>query len=55
LRGERGGAVAGVVQRAELQRMLQMLRTEVAKAEWIGSSVEAAAARSAEDTQPFRH
>jgi hypothetical protein len=34
LRGLAGGGAAGVVRRAELHRILQMLRDEVAKARW---------------------
>lgn len=55
LRGERGGAVTGVVQRAELQRILQMLQTEVVKANWRGTPVEASAAHDAEKPLPSRH
>lgn len=34
LHGEAGGAAAGTVTRAELQRILQMLQGEVARAHW---------------------
>jgi len=52
LRGERGGAAAGVIARADLQRILQMLQTEVAKANWLGRSAESPAASVTETTGP---
>jgi hypothetical protein len=42
LRGLAGGAAAGVVRRVELQRMLQMLQDEVAKADWTNRPEQAA-------------
>lgn len=38
LRGENGGSAGGVVERAELQRILQMLQIEVGKAAWLAAS-----------------
>ena len=57
LRGETGGGAAGMVARAELQRILQMLQTEVAKADWFGTSAKSAAITTAEETgpKPARH
>jgi hypothetical protein len=57
LRGETGGGAAGVVARAELQRILQMLQTEVAKADWFGTSAKSAAITTTEETgpKPARH
>jgi hypothetical protein len=37
LHGKSGGGVAGVLARAELQRILQMLQAEIAKAGWLVS------------------
>jgi hypothetical protein len=57
LRGETGGGAAGMVARAELQRILQMLQTEVAKADWFGMSANSAAITTTEETgpKPVRH
>ena len=48
---------AGMVARAELQRILQMLQTEVAKADWFGTSAKSAAITTTEETgpKPARH
>jgi hypothetical protein len=57
LHGVRGGAAAGMFTRAELQRFLQMLQAEVAKAGWFGMPVKSQAAPAAEttDPKPVRH
>ncbi len=57
LQGETGGGAAGVVERVELQRILQMLQTAVAKAEWLDTSAKSAANLAAEETgpKPARH
>jgi hypothetical protein len=52
LRGETGGGAVGVVERAELERILQMLQTEVAKADWLGTSAKSAATPATEETSP---
>jgi hypothetical protein len=46
-----------MVARAELQRILQMLQTEVAKADWFGTSAKSAAITTTEETgpKPARH
>jgi hypothetical protein len=49
LQGERGGGAAGLFTRAELQRFLQMLQAEVAKAVWSGTPTNPQAA-AAEQT-----
>jgi hypothetical protein len=57
LQGERGGQAAGVVGRAELQRILQMLQGEAAKAGWMGQPTQMLAADEAHipGTKPVRH
>ena len=57
LLGESGGGAAGVVARAELQRILQMLQTEIVKADWLGTSAKSAATPATEETglKPARH
>jgi len=56
LRGEKGGAAAGVLGRAELQRMLQMLQAAVAKAGWLGMPANSPVAAATEATaNPVRH
>ena len=57
LRGESGGGAAGVLTRAELQRILQMLQTEVAKANWLDTSVKSSAAPATGEaaSKPARH
>jgi hypothetical protein len=52
LRGETGGGAAGVVTRAEFQRILQMLQTEVAKTDWLGISAKSAVTPAIEETRP---
>jgi hypothetical protein len=42
LRGNRGGTAAGTIKRAELQRILQMLHEEAARASWLSSSAKGA-------------
>jgi hypothetical protein len=37
LQGEKGGGAAGLFSRAEVQRVLQMLKVAVAKADWFGT------------------
>jgi hypothetical protein len=54
LRGESGGGAAGVVAQAELQRILQMLQTEVTKANWLGTSAKSPAAEET-GPKPARH
>jgi hypothetical protein len=56
-RGENGGSAAGVITRAELQRILQMLQTEVAKANWLGISRNSTASLPSNETgpKPARH
>jgi hypothetical protein len=57
LLGERGGGAAGLFARAELQRFLQMLKAEVAKAGWFGTPAESSVTPAAEETgpKPVRH
>ncbi len=52
LHGAVGGGAAGVVTRAELQRILQMLQTEVAKADWLATPAKFPATPSADDARP---
>jgi hypothetical protein len=56
LRGETGGA-AGALTRAEIQRILQMLQTEVARARWLAAPAKSQAAPTtdATDPKPIRH
>jgi len=57
LRGQAGGGAAGRLTRAELQRVLQMLQAEVAKAGWLAlpGKSQAAPAAAASDPKPVRH
>jgi hypothetical protein len=56
LRGERGGGAAGLFVRAELQRLLQMLQAEVAKAGWLNTPARPpAAATEQTGPKPVRH
>lgn len=57
LRAETGGTAAGILGRAELQRMLQMLQAAVAKASWSGTLTNSpvAATTEAPATNPIRH
>jgi hypothetical protein len=56
LHGESGGGAAAVMARAELQRILQMLQVEVARAGWSAAPVKAPAPPAAEAGQkPGRH
>jgi hypothetical protein len=57
LRGETGGGAAGMVLRAELQRILQMLQIEVSKADWLATSAKSTATPSTQETgpKPARH
>jgi hypothetical protein len=52
LQGERGGVAAGLVARHDLQRILQMLQTEVAKADWCSPSAKSPASPSTGETRP---
>ena len=53
--GEGGEGAAGVVARAELQRILQMLQTEVIKAQWSVKAPTAAPSPDATEPKPARH
>jgi hypothetical protein len=57
LRGQRDDGAAGAVGRAELQRMLQMLQGEIAKAAWLAAPArpQAAPAPAAPQAEPARH
>jgi len=57
LRGQIDEGVAGVLKRAELQRLLQMLQAEIAKAAWLAAPAkpQTAPAPTAPDTKPARH
>jgi hypothetical protein len=57
LRGRSGGGAAGTPTRAELQRILQMLQAEVAKAGWLAAPAKspAPAAVEAAAPKPVRH
>jgi hypothetical protein len=57
LHGKSGGGAAGVLARAELQRILQMLQAEVAKAGWSGTPAASPTASATEETgpKPVRH
>jgi hypothetical protein len=53
LMGNRGGTAAGAVKRTELQRILQMLHEQVARASWLGPSAKDASG-PADTAKPFR-
>jgi hypothetical protein len=57
LHGQSGQGTAGLVKPDELQRILQMLQVEVAKAGWLGAPVkpQAAPIAAAADPKPFRN
>ena len=57
LRGQNEEGAAGALKRAELQRILQMLQAEVAKAGWLGppAKPQAAPTAAATDPKPSRH
>jgi hypothetical protein len=58
LHGLSGDSAAGVVKRPELQRMLQMLQLEVAKAGWLpvpGAKPQAGSAPPPGDPKPLRN
>jgi hypothetical protein len=57
LHGQSGQGAAGMVKRDELQRILQMLQVEVAKAGWLAvpARPQAAPAAAAADPKPFRN
>lgn len=56
-RGEKGDGATGLLARAELQRFLQMLQAEVAKAEWLVAPAKLSAAAGPEkiEPKPVRH
>jgi hypothetical protein len=56
-RGEGGGGVDGTLARPEFQRILQMLRGEAAKAQWLTASTVPAPTPAPSETgpKPFRH
>jgi len=57
LHGERGGQAAGIFGRAELQRILQMIRDEAARAHWLSAPGQPPISSDAETTaaKPMRH
>jgi hypothetical protein len=57
LRDERGGQAAGVVGRAELQRMLQMVYDEAMKGSWLPALPKPpeSTAAPASAAKPIRH
>ncbi|MFZ3360409.1 MAG: hypothetical protein WCA56_12695 [Xanthobacteraceae bacterium] len=57
LRGQADEGAAGMLKRAELQRLLQMLQVEIGKAAWLAppAKPQATAAPAAADTKPARH
>ena len=57
LHGQSGGGAAGAPRRAELQRILQMLQAEVAKAGWLATPTKTLAAPATDATapKPIRH
>ena len=52
LQGESGSGAASVIGRDDLQRILQMLQTEVSKAAWLDASSKSPAAENTEQTSP---
>jgi hypothetical protein len=57
LRGQSGGGAVGVPTRAEIQRILQMLQAEVAKAGWLATPAKSQAAPATDTAgpKPIRH
>jgi len=57
LQGQSGDGAVGMLTRAELQRILQMLQGVVVKAGWLGmpAKMQAAAPAAATDPKPARH
>jgi len=57
LHGQGEEGAAGILTRAELQRVLQMLQSVVAKTGWLAvpATPQAAAAAGATEAKPFRH
>jgi hypothetical protein len=57
LRGKGGGVAAGLLSRAELQRILQMLQVEVARAGWLGTPAKPSSVPATEEKgpKPLRH
>ena len=55
--GQGNEGAAGLLTRAELQRILQMLQAQAAKAGWLGapSKPQATAATTTPDAKPIRH
>jgi hypothetical protein len=57
LHGPSGGGAVGAPTRAELQRILQMLQAEVAKAGWLATPAKSQPAPATDTTapKPIRH
>jgi hypothetical protein len=57
LLGESGAGASGVLTRAEMQRVLQMLQTVVAKAGWLAEPTKSQAPPTADSIgpKPFRN
>jgi len=57
LRGKRGGTAAGLLTRAELQRILGMLQVQVARAGWLSAPAKPLTVPATEEKgpKPFRH
>ncbi len=57
IRGIAGGGAVGILRRAGIQRISQMLQDEVAKAGWLAAPAKLQPARAAEDpgSKPIRH
>jgi hypothetical protein len=57
LQGEQGGGATGFLARAELQRFLQMLQAEVARANWFATADKSSAGTTDEAAgpKPVRH
>jgi hypothetical protein len=57
LRGKRGGTAAGLVTRAELQRILRMLQVQVVRAGWLSAPAKPLNVSAHEEKipKPFRH
>ena len=52
LRGETGGGATAVITRAEFQRILQMVQTEVANGDWLGTPAKSPATPATEEAEP---
>jgi hypothetical protein len=55
IHGDGGGGVTGILARAELQRIMQMLQEVVVKAGWTGAAAAAMAAPQQPPAPPIRH